>query len=137
MAFFPGLHPPHFAHHFDRRLVATNSLRRRKRGIAVGEWTRDAGAFTELAKYGRYRHEPEEYAAEITRWATNRRLLSAVTPDVKGEPPMLERTGLAVADHQRLTIERDDRIRAPVPPHIHLLPVLQGCQPSTSNTSAS
>ncbi len=38
-------------------------------------------------------------------------------------------TGLDVATHQRLTIERYGRIRAAVPPHIHVMPVLQGYQP--------
>jgi hypothetical protein len=41
---------------------------------------------------------------------------------------MLERTDLTVTDHQRLTIERYDRIRAAVSSRIHILPVLQGYQ---------
>jgi hypothetical protein len=46
------------------------------------------------------------------------------------EPAMLERTGLTVEDHQRITIERYDIIRAGVPDHIHIMPVLQGYAPS-------
>ena len=43
---------------------------------------------------------------------------------------MLERTGLTGEEHQKRTIERYDRIRAAVTPHIHILPVLQGYAPS-------
>jgi len=41
------------------------------------------------------------------------------------EPFVLERTGLTVADHQRLTVERYDRLLALEPPAT-VMPVLQG-----------
>lgn len=129
MVFFPGLHHPSDAKHFPRCMISINTIRNRKSAFEVGEWVLDSGAFTELARYGAYRHEPEDYAAEIVRWSTNGTLLWATTQDYMTEPFMLKKTGLTVAEHQRLTIERYDRIRAAVPPHIHILPVLQGYAP--------
>lgn len=111
-------------------MISINTIRNRKSGFEVGEWVLDSGAFTELARYGAYRYEPEDYAAEIVRWSTNGKLLWATTQDYMSEPFMLEKTGLTVEEHQRLTIERYDRIRAAVPGDIHILPVLQGYTPA-------
>jgi hypothetical protein len=129
MTFYPGLHQPSDARHFPRCFISINRLRGRKSGFEVGDWILDSGAFTELATHGRYRHDPEEYAQEIVRWSTNGNLLAAVSQDLMCEPMMLAKTGLDVATHQRLTIERYDRIRAAVPAHIHVMPVLQGYRP--------
>ena len=103
MTFYIGLHQPHDARHFPRCFISINRLRGRKSGFEVGDWILDSGAFTELAMHGRYRDEPEVYAEQITRWATNGNLLAAVTQDYMTEPFMLQRTGLDVATHQRLT----------------------------------
>src|SRR3954467_11537191 len=130
MTFFPGLHHPHIAHHFPRCLISINTLRRRKSGFEVGDWLMDSGAFTQILKHGGYTESPDAYIAEIVRWSTNGNLLAAVSQDMMGEPAMLERTGLTVEDHQRITIERYDIIRAGVPDHIHILPALQGYQPA-------
>jgi hypothetical protein len=46
------------------------------------------------------------------------------------EPFILARTGLDVATHQRLTIERYDALRTLVGDAAYVLPVLQGFQPS-------
>src|SRR3954469_21448867 len=121
MLFSPGLHHHSAAKHFPRCLASTNTIRKRKSAFEVADWVLDAGAFTELAKYGAYRHEPEEHAAEVVRWSTNGNMLRATTQDFMTEPFLLEKTGLAVEGHQRLTIERHDRIRAAVPPHSHIL----------------
>lgn len=45
------------------------------------------------------------------------------------EPFVLARTGLTLADHQRLTIERYDAIRDALGEDIYLMPVLQGYRP--------
>lgn len=89
----------------------------------------DSGTFTELATHGRYREEPEAYTAAVDRWATNGRLICAVTQDYMCEPFMLAKIGLTIPEHQQFTIERYDRIRAVVAPHLHVLPVLQGYEP--------
>jgi len=88
----------------------------------------DSGAFTEVSTHGGYRESVEEYAKHINRWKSNGNMLAAVSQDYMCEPFILKKTGLTVPDHQRLTIERYDRLLqltdAPI------LPVLQGFTPS-------
>lgn len=90
----------------------------------------DSGAFTEISKHGCYRHDVSDYAQQIRRWATNGsgRLLAAVAQDYMCEPWILEKTGLTVADHQRLTIERYDALLE-CDPGVYIMPVLQGFRP--------
>jgi hypothetical protein len=88
----------------------------------------DSGAFTELFKYGHYRHSVQEYADCIKRWRTCGTLLAAVSQDYTTESFILERTGLSVKDHQRLTIERYDALLA-CDTGVYILPVLQGYRP--------
>jgi len=52
----------------------------------------------------------------------------AVAEDMMCEPWMLERTGLSIADHQRITIDRYVIVRAACGPII--MPVLQGYAPA-------
>jgi hypothetical protein len=129
MRFYIGLHQPAHARHFDRCMVSVRRLRERKSDFPAGEWMLDSGAFSELAAHGAYRDAPAVYAEQIGRWARVGRLMCAVTQDYMCEPAMLRRTGLTVADHQRLTVERYDAIRSLVPPRVHLMPVLQGQTP--------
>lgn len=122
--FFIGCPSPSKARHFDRCMVSVNSLRKRKSDFKANEWILDSGAFTELGRFGHYRHCVEDYAREVTRWSACGEFLAAVSQDYMCEPFILERTGLSVVDHQRLTIERYDALvtLASVP----VLPVLQG-----------
>ncbi len=129
MKFYVGLHHPSAARHFDRCMVSINRLRDRKGPFAVGAWMLDSGAFTELSLYGHYRHDVDEYAAEIRRWQHCGTLVAAVSQDYMCEPFILAKTGLTVADHQRLTIERYDALYPRVSPRIGVLPVLQGYWP--------
>lgn len=85
----------------------------------------DSGAFTEISQYGHYRHSVEEYAAQINRWEHDPTLKAAVAQDWMCEPFIVEKTGLSVAEHQRLTIERYDDLVALVP-NVYIMPVLQG-----------
>lgn len=78
--------------------------------------------------HGGYPEAPEVYAAQIRKWKGNGELLAAVSQDYMCEPAMLERTGLTVADHQRLTIERYDAILA-CDTGVYIMPVLQGYAP--------
>jgi hypothetical protein len=126
--FFTGLHQPSDAKHFDSSFVSVNRLRRRKGPFVVGDWIMDSGAFTELYQYGAYRSSAAEYAAEVTRWKGNGTLLAAVSQDYMCEPFILERTGMNVADHQRLTIERyDELLRCET--GVYIMAVLQGYEP--------
>lgn len=85
----------------------------------------DSGAFTTIARHGGYPEPVDVYARQIHRWKTNGTLLAAVAQDYMCEPHMLQKTGLTIADHQRLTIERYDALRALVE-DVYIMPVLQG-----------
>lgn len=128
LRFFPGLHQPADAQHFETAFVSVNRLRGRKSSFRVGRWILDSGAFTELARYGLYRSTVGEYAAEIRRWARNGELLAAVAQDYMCEPWIVAKTGLSVLEHQRLTIERYDALLA-CDPGVYIMPVLQGYAP--------
>lgn len=132
MRFFCGLHQPSDAQHFAAAFISVNRLRGkygRKRPFPVGDWIMDSGAFTEISTHGHYRHSVAEYAADIRRWATNGRLLAAVAQDWMCEPWIVAKTGLSVAEHQRLTVERYDALRAEDTAGVYILPVLQGYAP--------
>lgn len=124
--FYIGLHQPSDARHFGRSFISINRLRSRKKPVPSSEWIMDSGAFTEIATHGRYRHGVEEYAAEINRWAyPGSGLVAAVAQDWMCEPWIVEKTGLSVAEHQRLTIERYDAL-LPLVHGVYVMPVLQG-----------
>jgi len=89
----------------------------------------DSGAFTTIAKHGRYPEPPQAYAAQIRRWSANANLLAAVSQDYMCEKHMLEKTGLTVVDHQRLTVERYEAITEEKT-GVYIMPVLQGYAPS-------
>lgn len=125
--FYVGLHQPGDAEHFERAFVSVNRVRGRKKSISAKSWIMDSGAFTELSTYGRYRHSVEHYAAEINRWAHDPKLVAAVAQDYMCEPWIVEKTGLSVAEHQRLTIERYDGLIALA--RVPVMPVLQGYAP--------
>lgn len=126
MKFFVGLDRPWESRHFDAAFISVNTLRKRKKAIAPGgEWIMDSGAFTTILKYGHYPDSVDVYAAEINRWKACPTLLAAVSQDYMCEPAMLAKTGLSVADHQRLTIERYDALVGLVD-GVYVMPVLQG-----------
>lgn len=131
MEFFIGLHHAGDAQHFTRACISINELRRRKKApIDCDEVLVDSAAFTELARFGRYRHEPGDYARELRRLHESGivEIAAAVAQDYMCEPFMLAKTGLSVTEHQRLTIERYDALVAghlPFP----IMPVLQGYRP--------
>jgi hypothetical protein len=125
---FTGLHQPSDARHFDAAFISINRLRRRKRAFSVGDWVMDSGAFTEVSTHGRYRSSVQEYADEIIRWKSSGNLLAAVSQDYMCESFILDKTGLDIQDHQRLTIERyDDLLETNT--GVYIMPVLQGFHP--------
>jgi len=129
MHFYVGLHQPSDARNFERCMVSISRLRNRLSDFSVGEWMMDSGAFMELKLFGRYRDSVAVYAAHIRRWSRCGRLVAAVAQDYMCEPFMLARTGLSVADHQRLTISRYDALMGERT-GVYILPVLQGYQPA-------
>lgn len=125
--FYIGLDDLYYAYRFQNTFISVNRLRNRKGSFKVNNWIMDSGAFTEVTQHGGYRTEPEAYAAEIERWRNNGIMEAAVSQDYMCEPFVLAKTGLSVADHQRLTIDRYDRlISATTAP---IIPVLQGYKP--------
>lgn len=130
MLFFVGLHQPSDAKHFERACLSVNRIRSRKMPVGARSWIMDSGAFTEIATYGRYRHGVEHYATQVDRWSEpGAGLAAAVAQDFMCEAWMLERTGLDIATHQRLTIERYDALVRVVRRPELVMPVLQGYDP--------
>jgi hypothetical protein len=126
MKFYTGMHQPADSRHVAAAFISINRVRGRKAVVPSADWILDSGAFRELELFGRYRHEPAEYAAEVNRLAAiNPGLKAAVSQDYMCEAFMLEKTGMTLAEHQRLTIERYDQLRALVT-GAYLMPVLQG-----------
>lgn len=128
MDFFVGMHQVSDVHQFDTSFISVNRLRKRRSPFTVNRWIMDSGAFTEISTHGHYRHSVEEYAKEINRWKHNGTLLAAVSQDYMCEPFILKKTGLTVADHQQLSIERYEALK--VLTDVYILPVLQGFAPS-------
>lgn len=131
MRFFCGMHSLAHAGRLPRVFVSANRLRGRKAPIPAHEWIMDSGGFSELLNHGAYRESPEQFAENARRWASNGsgKLLAVVSQDFMCAPPVLERTGASVADHQRLTIERYDRLLQ-LGVGTYLMPVLQGQVPA-------
>jgi hypothetical protein len=134
--FYVGIHHPPKAAHVPAACISFNVLRGRRSGFPppANGWILDSGAFTTLNKHGRYPETATRYAIEaarVSQMTPGLRVL--VAQDYMCEPFVLAKTGLTVAEHQRLTIERYDELvevwelfdgRCPV------MPVLQGFQPA-------
>lgn len=128
--FYVGLHQPADARNFDCACISINRLRTRRKPVECPDVLVDSGAFTELMNHGCYRHGVEDYAAQLRRLHDDGvvHISAAVAQDYMCEPVMLERTGLTITDHQRLTIERYDALLACDLP-VTIMPVLQGFAP--------
>ncbi|NTG00052.1 hypothetical protein G6L30_07950 [Agrobacterium rhizogenes] len=135
--FYVGLHQPADAQHFACACISIKRLWRRIKKIICRDVLIDSGAFTELFQFGKYRHGVGEYASVLFRLWTGGIVMikAAVAQDYMCEPFILAKTGLTIADHQRLTIERYDALVAELN-HLfggecpfHVMPVLQGFAP--------
>lgn len=129
MKFYVGCHQPSDAQHFERAFISINRLRERKGPFTARHWVLDSGAFSEISTHGHYRSTVEEYANDAARWIGNGQLDAVVAQDYMCERFILAKTGLTVADHQRLTIERYDELLT-YDLGAYVLPVLQGYAPS-------
>jgi len=130
MKFFTGVHRPSKGDRLAAVMVSANVLRRRRSHFPVNDWIMDSGAFTTVTKYGGYPETVDEYAEIIRRFADCGNLLTAVAQDYMCEQFVLDRTGLTLADHQRLTIERYDQLVAVDTAGVVIMPVLQGYAPA-------
>lgn len=134
LLFYPGLHQPHDATHFDRACISIHRLERRRKPVPCPDVMIDSGAFTKLAKFGRYPEPVEVYAAQLYRLHSDGvvNISIAAAQDYMCEPLMLAKTGLTIADHQRLTVERYDALLKALEPlfvgpcPFQIMPVLQG-----------
>lgn len=127
--FYPGLHQPSDARHFDRACVSINRLL--AKALECPDVFVDSGAFTQLHLHGGYPDPVEVYAGHLVRLAGQSvvNITVAAAQDYMCEPFMLARTGLSVGQHQRLTIERYDALLAALDgmgATFPLMPVLQG-----------
>lgn len=127
MKFFTGIHHPSHAKHISPAFISVETLWNRKGDVPAADWVLDSGAFTRH-KMGKGHRPVEEYAAQIRRWKRCGNLLAAVAQDYMCEAIILERTGLTILDHQRLTIERYDAL-VECDPGCYIMPVLQGYEP--------
>lgn len=131
MIFFTGMHQPSDADRVPAAMVSVRRLWERKSAFPGRRVLIDSSAFTDLFLNGCHMHTVEEYAEALRKihgWL-GRRMLGAVAQDYMCEPVMLAKTGLTIADHQFLTIERYDALMGCSPP-CHIIPVLQGYAPS-------
>ena len=124
------MHHPSDAAKVPAAFISVHAIERRKSAFPVRRWVMDSGAFTTITKHGGYPEPVSAYAAQIRRWAGNGKLLAAVSQDYMCEAFMLETTGLSVADHQRMTIERYDALIACDVGGVRIMPVLQGYAPA-------
>lgn len=130
MKFFVGIHHPNKAGHVSLAMVSANAIKTRKSCFPANDWLLDSGAFTIINKHGEYPEPVESYAALIRRFAQCGNLLAAVAQDYMCEPFVLARTGLTIAEHQRLTIERYKALIACDTGGVTIMPVLQGYEPA-------
>lgn len=133
MDFFSGWHQPSDAQHFRRLFISITRLMNRRSTLKFqddAEIIIDSGAFNELRKWGKYRYSVQEYGATLKMLKSlfGEHLIAAVTQDYMCESFMLDRTGLTVAEHQRLTIERYDALLQ-CETGCYIMPVLQGYKP--------
>jgi hypothetical protein len=130
--FYVGIHQPSDAKHLGAVFVSVHRLsgpKGRRIPFTDQPWIMDSGAFTTIAKHGGYPEPVSTYAAYIRRWASPN-LRAAVAQDYMCEPHMLAKTGLTIADHQRLTIERYDALLEEDLAGVTVMPVLQGYAPA-------
>jgi hypothetical protein len=125
--FFLGVHRPQWlAESVVPLFVSRRVLAGRKRlPVASCDWVLDSGGFTELNLHGRWMLSHTDYAAEVQRYqAEIGRLVWAAPMDWMCEPSVIQKTGLSVVEHQRLTILNFKRLRSLCGPVI--APVVQG-----------
>ena len=128
--FFAGLHHPGDAQNLHRCMISVNALMDRKGDIApAGEWILDSGAFSQIAKNGRFSLSIRDYATAIIRWSKCGNMVAAVSQDYMCEPFVIAKTGLTVAEHQRLSIGNYCSIAGLVGSAAYVMPVLQGFWP--------
>lgn len=128
MIFYLGAHHAHWLRIARVPLFVSRRTLARVKALprAAAPWALDSGCFTELSMYGRWTLAPRDYVAEVRRFRDEIGALAWASPcDWMCEPDMLRKTGLSVAEHQRLTVENFLELRE-LAPELPIIPVLQG-----------
>lgn len=128
--FLLGIHQPAWLRTVEVPVFVSHTrLRRYKtlpKRLKGARFAVDSGAFSEIAKYGRFITEPGEYADALLRYREEIGGLMWASPqDFMCEPHMLAKTGLDVREHQRRSIASVELLRT-LAPGVHVIPVLQG-----------
>lgn len=127
--FWLGTHQPDWLRRVAVGLFISRVRLERLRGrypTAVCDWALDSGAFTEVSRHGRWTVSEQQYGDFVRRCAEEiGRLRWAAPMDWMCEPPILQKTGKTVLEHQSLTI-RSFLILRDMDLPVEVVPVLQG-----------
>ena len=126
MRFWLGTHEVSWLKTESELFISRRRLfKRRTLPVAAGPWALDSGGFTELNLFGGWKTKERQYARDVLRYQDEIGQLEWAAPqDWMCEPFMLKRTGLSLAQHQRLTIKNFLHLRHALGTII--IPVLQG-----------
>lgn len=93
---------------------------------AIAPWALDSGAYTELQKHGRWRASPEEYVARVREIRDAVGMMEfACSQDWVASPPITQKTGLTVREHQFATTMNYLDLMD-LAPEVPWMPTLQG-----------
>lgn len=93
---------------------------------ATAPWALDSGGFTELKDKGAWQVSETDYVAMVRTFQTEVGQMEWAAPmDWMCEPIVLRKTGLAVAEHQRRTVQNFLTLRN-LAPDLPIIPVVQG-----------
>lgn len=124
MDFYLGTDQPNWLGKIDvPMMVSRRRMPKRKYPRAIAPWILDSGGFSELNLHGTWILGAKEYASLVRHYdAEIGRMAFAAPQDWMCEPFMLKKTGLTIAEHQRLTT--DNYLALADNPKV--FPVLQG-----------
>jgi len=109
MRFYLGTHEVSWLRRLtDVPLFVSHRRLQRQRSYprATTPWALDSGGFTELSMFGGWKTSAREYVTAVRRYDQEVGNLEWASPqDWMCEDEMLRRTGLTVAEHQRLTVD--------------------------------
>jgi hypothetical protein len=108
--------------------VSFRRLRGRKKPfIQTSHICLDSGGFSELSLFGKWTITPDEYIQEVRRLQNDCNISFnwIAQQDWMTEPPILDKTGLSILQHQENTITNYLYL-IDIAPDLHIIPVLQG-----------
>jgi hypothetical protein len=114
--------------HFPRCLISANRLLSRRSSFPIKNWILDCAAYSRFVSHGQHL-SIDTYVSLVKTWQDHGLLDAWVSQDWLCQSEILKVTNLSIEQHQQLTIERFDRLRA-YQLQSYLMPVLQGVQPS-------